>query len=230
MARKKAATQTETTQRELLEQQMTNVAILAQALSKQVAPGQTAQAMVGVRNVSDLTVGVPGAFGQPDLHLLAAINPDDPNTSAVIPFVWWRELRKGRLVQDGYLVRDDSILGAGYQTAPEDRPGELAAGHELNTILDPVSWIESRTEEQLRRDIDRITSLNSLRRIRRAVDQKLRSIVNSIPDVHRDFTPASNGYVPKDGWDNRHKLAVERLPALYRLVDELTTRKIEGAD
>lgn len=224
-----ARTKKSTTESQL-EQQLINAAVLANALAKHQGGQTSAQAMVGIRNISDLTIGIPAAFGQAEIHLHAAVKPNDPNTMTVIPYVWWRELRKGKLVQDGYLLRDDNIMGEGYLAAPADRPEDLAPGFAINAVLDPKEWIESRDETGIRTGIAEISSLNSLRRIRRAVDDKLREIVQSLPDNYRDNTPASNGYVPKGGWDNRHKLAVDQLPMIYRLVDDLTTKKIEGAD
>lgn len=213
---------------ELLEQQIRNAAVLARLLTEQNQGQVSAQAMVGIRNISDMTVGERGAFGAPDIHLYASSDKNDPNTVTVIPYAWWRELRKGKLVGNGVIMRDDSVMGQGYMHAPEDRPEDLAPGHTVNAIEDPKEWIESRTEAQIRADLPKITSINSLRRIRRAVDDKIRQVAEAMPDIYRDHTAASNGFVPKGGWDQRKVRALEELPALYRLVDDMTTRLIEA--
>lgn len=231
MARKKTqetTVQKTPTAEELLAQQMFNAAVLANALQKQQQSQVSAQAMVGIRNVSDMTVGIRGEFGAKDVHLHAATTPNDPNTVTIIPFAWWAELRKGKLVNDGVIVRDDTIMGEGYLRAPEDRPEEMAPNHQVNAIKDPKQWIESRDEAAIRRDLVAITSVNSLRRVRRAVDDKIKELAASMPDSYRDQTPASNGFLPKGGWDMRKVRALQELPALYRLVDDLTTQRIES--
>ena len=214
--------------RQNLEQQITNTAVLAKLLQGQ--QGVNVQAMVGIRNVSDYTVGVAAAFGAPEIHLFPAFGKENPNTSTIIPYVWWRELRKGKLLEKGFIVRDDSILGEGYQTAPEDRKEDISVGFWINVIEDPNTWITSRTETEIREDITKITARSSLIRLRRAVDDKIKEIFKSLPDTFRDNSPASNGYVPKGGWDLRHKMSVERLPALYQLVETLITTRLEQDD
>jgi len=231
MGRKKASSSVTKKEAEQLSinEQLVQAALLAQELQRR-STAVTPQTMVGLRNVSDLTIGIPGAFGQGDVHLHAAFRNEDPATYTIIPFAWWREIRSGKYVDQGMLMRDDSIIGEGYTPAPPDRPQDLAPNFSVNLVIDPQQWIDSRNEIQIREDIMKMTSLNSLRRLRRAVDMKLRSIVDSIPDQYRDTTKASNGYVPPKGWDKRHKMALEQLPAIYRLVDDLTSRRIEGAD
>lgn len=229
MARKKTAPKVETPDTNaLMEQHIMNAAVLARMLTEQNKGQTSAQAMVGIRNISDMTVGERGAFGAPDIHLHASRDRNDPNTVTVIPFAWWRELRKGKLVANGVIMRDDSVLGEGYLKAPEDRPEDLASTHAVNAVPDPKEWIESRTESEIRADLPKITSINSLRRIRRAVDDKILEIAAAMPDIYRDMTPASNKYLPPGGWDQRKVRALEELPALYRLVDDMTTRLIEA--
>lgn len=167
--------------------------------------------MVGIRNVSDNTIGEPGKFGEPDLHLHADLGEHDPASVTSISYAWWRELRKGKLVRDGLIVRDDSVLGTGFVAAPEDKAEEIPVEADINTILDPQDWIESRTEAQLRADLARLTSDSSLRRIRRAVDVKLKALEESYGDD-----------VP-----NKAAQAVDDLPMVYKFVDEYTTKRLE---
>lgn len=168
------------------------------------------QVMVGVRNVSDNTLGIEGKFGESDLHLHADLGDKDPASVAIISYAWWRELRKSKYVAQGQLVRDDSVLGGSYMPAPADRPEELPKDAAFHVILDPVEWVESRTEAQIREDLAKVKYEPTFQRIRRAVDKKLKELESLYP-----------------GDDRAAVKAVAGLSMKYRLVDELTTIAIE---
>jgi hypothetical protein len=123
----------------------------------------------------------------------------------------WMQLRKSVYVAKGLIMRDDSILGGNYDAAPADRPEELAPGFAVNAIPNPVEWIASRTESQLREDLDKVTAPSSLRRIRRVVDDAIR--------VEQDKYPKEDL--------KRAKKAVQALSATYQMLDHTITTKLE---
>lgn len=168
-------------------------------------------AYVGIRNVSDNTIGIPGQFGEPDIHLHADLGGYDPASVTAIPYAWWLRLRTGALVRDGLIVRDDAVLGEGYMAAPVDRPEDLPTGWEANHVPDPEGWILDRNEEQIRADLGKMTSEAGLRRVRRGVDIALKRL----QDKFGPETP------------NKAAAAWQALPMKYRLVDELTTHRLE---
>lgn len=169
---------------------------------------------VGIRNISDLTIGVKSPFpNEPDLHLHANFGDPDPGTVAVISLAWWLQLRKHKFVANGMILRDDRVLGDSYAPAPADRPEDLPATALLNQIEDPVAWIESRSEVQLRTDIAALTSTASLYRLRRAVDQRLQQL--------------QSPYALDD--EQRATKAYRELPALYQMVDMLTSQRLDAA-
>src|SRR5512135_3880509 len=74
--------------------------------------------MVGIRNVSDYTVGIkPQLPGDSALQLAADFGNDEPGSVAVMSYASWRELRKSKLIADGMIKRDDSILGSTFNAA-----------------------------------------------------------------------------------------------------------------
>lgn len=204
-------------EKQLEEQSRTVQALTSQLTRQQPATLISAQSVVGIRNISDNTIGIPGKFGQADLDLHADFTGDNPSSIAVIPYTWYQQIRRSKVFRDGMIIRDDSILGDGYIQAPADKPNEIPTEHLINSVVDPVQWIDSRTETQIREDLDKITSEASLRRIRRAVDLKIVQIADALPDQFRDA----------EGVDLRRVMAVDRMPAIYRLIDEITTRKLE---
>lgn len=175
-------------------------------------PAVASEPKVGIRNVSDYTVGIKGRFGEPDVQLHAAFGPPTPGQVHVISWSFWRDLCKEEIIAKGMVIRDDSILGPGYTAAPADGPNDIPASAAANVIMDPMEWVESRTEEQIRNELPKFTSLPSLRRIRRAVDLKLK-------DLEKQYDHLTN--------DERVQLAWQDLPGKYRLVEEITTRLIE---
>jgi hypothetical protein len=168
-------------------------------------------AMVGIRNISDYTIGIPSRFGEPELQLFPDLGANDPNSTAVVSFAFWRALIKERYVTQGMIVRDDTILGVGYTPAPEDRAEDYSPHAAANRILDPVEWIESRSEPEIREALAMVTSEPSLRRIRRGVDLKLRQLQASYADTVENKTLKS--------WED--------LPMVYRFIDDYTTRRLE---
>ena len=96
-------------------------------------------------------------------------------------------------------------------SAPADAPNEIHPEWKLNAIPNPVEWIESRDEAKIRKDIDRMTSPDSLRRLRRVVDDELRKLQIKFKDA-----------------ENPAKKSIDELPIKYRLIDELTTSKLEA--
>lgn len=171
-------------------------------------------AQVGIRNISDNTIGIPAKNGEIELNLHADFGENDPASVAVISYGRYRELVKGnKFFHAGMLIRDDSILGSGYVPAPADDAGMVSEETRMNRVADPTDWIESRTEAQLRADLDKITADTSLRRIRRAVDDRLRELQNS--------------YGAEVEPERRAAKAVNDLPMVYKFVDDYITRRLE---
>jgi len=178
---------------------------------------QFAELMVGVRNISGTTVGIPALFkGDADLQLHGDFGKDDPASIQIVSYAWWREIRKSAYVGKGLVMRDDSVLGSMYKAAPPDQEGELAVGHDVNAVVDPKQWIESRDETALRKDLEAMTSNESLRRIRREVDLALMAIENTQPRIT----------VPEQV--KAAKYALNALPAKLRMIDDLITTRLEN--
>lgn len=175
------------------------------------------EVMVGIRSCSDNTIGIPGAFGQPPLQLHADLGHNDPGSTAIIPYAWWKELRKGKYVRRGLICRDDTILG-GLPKAPDDRPADMPEESLLNTVPNPVAWIEMRTEKNIRQDLGKITSEETLLRIRRVVDDAIVELESQRPRSTKQEQVAAA------------KWALAELPGKYRLVDDLITQRLEGRD
>lgn len=172
------------------------------------------QIMVGIRNVSSYTIGIPAPFaGEIELQLHPEVKGrENPNTVAVVSFAWWQQLRKSKLVANGMIIRDDSILGSYHNAGPADQPGDLAAGWEANLVLDPDVWIVSKTEPQIRKAIAAMNSEQSLRRLMAAVDQKVADIRESIPETAAD----------------REERSVQDLPSMYQLVERLAEQRLDA--
>lgn len=192
-------------------EQLRNQIALMSASRQANQPIISQGAMVGIRNISDYTIGIPAKFGDPELQLFPDISHDDPNSVAVVTFASWKALIKGQYVTRGMIVRDDSVMGPGYMVAPEDRDVDYNPETAGNRIADPIEWVESRTEAQVREDLAKITSEPSLRRLRRAVDMKLKELQQAYPDTVT----------------NKQLKSWEDLPVIYRFVEDYTTRKLE---
>jgi hypothetical protein len=156
---------------QLLKQELNQAAVIGQLSRQQgnrpanVAPGQL---FVGIRNVSNYTIGIANTVTREgDLHLHAPL-PDGSNqlnTVAVISYAWWAFLRKAREYGRGLIVRDDSILGGTYDAAPEDGPADCHPEHARNLVVDAEAWVAERSEDEIRRDVERMTSTETLRKL-----------------------------------------------------------------
>lgn len=205
--------------REMVEQQAAANAAMKSRLSA-YNPSQNpyAELMVGIRNVSDNTLGIAEMNGNAEFQLMADFGNGEPGSCQIIPYAQWRELRKGKFVRNGMIVRDDSIIGPGTPVAPDDRPEDLPAEAKHNAILDPKDWIESRSESEIHAGLAQITNEESLQRIRRAVDDELRKLEATQPRG------------TKEQQIKAAKLALARLPGKYRMVDELITTRLEAPE
>lgn len=186
---------------------------LAKALNK-----PNIELRVGVRNISDNTIGIKSPFKEePDLQLFGDVLPADqnPSRSAVISYAWWQLLRKSVYMERGEIMRDDSILGDSYTPAPPDQPFDIPATWGQNAIVDPHEWVASfkGDDAALRSALARVTNTTSLRRIRRVVDMKLRELERSFGDDPQ-----------------RAKKAVESLPAILQMIDQVVTMRLEQSD
>lgn len=176
--------------------------------------GPTGQLVVGIRNVSNYSVGlIDKTSGQPIEYNL---NPEvdgvaDPRTYAVISYAFWQQLRTGRQVGRGVIIRDDSILGPADNSAPEDRPQDVHPDHHKNLVLSPRQWITSKTEDDIREAIQQMTSEATLRRLMYAVDQEIVRI----------------GQEKYLGDPERARKSIRDLPALFRVVEELADERLD---
>lgn len=195
-----------------LRAQLAQVAINATShvsrLSQAATLGSHA-AYVGIRNVSDNTIGIKGKYGEEDINLHADLGQHDPSSVTAMSYAWWLVFRRDKLIQDGQVIRDDAILGKAFTAGPDDLADELPPGYLHNVIIDPEQWIRSRDETQLRNDMAKITSESSLRRIRRGVDLVLKRLQNG------------------DNSDESVRRSWMEVPSKFRLVDEITTHRLE---
>lgn len=171
------------------------------------------QLVVGIRNVSNYTVGlIDTTSGTPIEYSLSPEIPGvaDPRTRAVISYAFWQKLRISNQVAYGLIVRDDSVLGAADNVAPEDRPTDIPESASINTVLNPREWIVSRTEDEIREAIGKMTSGPTLRRLMYAVDQEIVNLGE-----------------PFIGQSDRAVKALRALPGKFRLVDELAGERLD---
>jgi len=186
---------------------------LAAALSKPAV-----ELKVGIRNISDNTIGIKSPFkDEPDLDLAGDTLPPDenPGRCAVVSYAWWQQIRKSKVMERGEIIRDDSVLGSNYSAAPADAPHDIPASWAANAIEDPITWVTSfkGDNDALRLAIDKITNDTSLRRVRRVVDMKLKELEKSF------------GADPQ-----RAKKALQALPATYQMMDQVITMRLERPD
>lgn len=186
---------------------------LANALNK-----PTVELKVGVRNISDNTIGIKSPFkDEPDLDLHGDTIPVDQNPGryAIVSYAWWQQLRKSKIMERGEIMRDDSVLADSYTAAPADKPLEVPAAWQDNAIVDPIEWVNAFKGDDgaMRAAIGRITNEASLRRVRRVVDIRLKELEKSF------------GADPQ-----RAKKALEALPALYQMLDQVLTMRLERPD
>lgn len=205
--------------REALDAETNAKSTMMDRLTRQGAAGPQvtwSEVMVGIRNISDSTIGLESPFAhEMDVQLygdVATIHGDAPvGTDAAISYAWWRQLRTQKQVQRGQLVRDDSILGPGITSAPVDRAEDIPESFYVNAVENPIEWIESRDETQLRDDLVAMTYMGSVSRIRRVVDEKLRELENTKPRETIAEQVVAADY------------AVRSLSGKLRLVDGITT-------
>lgn len=197
---------------EQMAQQQARMAQQLGGFNRSYAP--TGQLVVGVRNISNYSVGmVDKTSGVPIEYNL---NPEvegvaDPKTRAVVSYAFWQQLRKGNLVQKGLIMRDDTVLGPADNAAPEDRPQDVHPEAELNVVLDPREWILSKSEPEIRDAIAKMTSEPTLRRLAYAVDQEILRI----------------GDAKYQGDEQRAEKSIRDLPAMFRLVEELVEDRLD---
>lgn len=186
----------------------------ARAAVGTVAAFGDANTKVGIRNVSNNTVGVPiNIPGEPAVTLNAALQGHDPNSVAVISYASWLPIRASRLVSDGLIVRDDSILGDQFVAGPADREEQMPQSAKHNVIENPTIWIESRGEDAIRRDLELITSDDTLRRLQNAVTLKLKEVEAKYPSTM--------------GNEERVRKSYKDLPLKFQLVDRATAERLE---
>lgn len=186
-------------------------------LSVQGGGNAFGELMVGIRNISDQTVGIPPIIrGDTAMQLNANFGDGEPGTASLMSYAAWLEFRKHKYVREGLVIRDDSVVGRSFSTAPEDEPKDMPAEARYNALSDPKAWIESRTEDEIRRDLPLITSEFALFRLRRIVSEKLAELENRYPRA----TKAEQVYAAQR--------SLMELPGNYRVVDDLTTMRIEG--
>lgn len=200
--------------RKLVEAQaQTEQALLSRLAATSPNRATSSELMVGIRNISDNTLGLESPFpNEPPIQLFADVGTGpNPGQVSAISYAWWQRLRKSNFMARGLLMRDDSIVSGSFMAAPPDAPEDIHHEWKFNAIPDPVAWIATRDEAKIRRDIKKMTSPDSLRRLRRVVDDELGKLQVKFKD---DENPA--------------KRAVDELPIKYRLIDELTTSKLEA--
>jgi hypothetical protein len=171
------------------------------------------QLVVGIRNISNYTVGlIDTTSGIPVEYSLSPEIPgvSDPRTRAVVSYAFWQKLRVSSQVSNGLIMRDDSVLGEADNVAPADRPKDIPAGAEVNRVLDPREWIVSKSEDEIRDAIAKMTSGPTLRRLMYAVDQEIVNLGE-----------------PFIGAPDRAVKALRALPGKFRLVDELATERLD---
>lgn len=170
---------------------------------------------VGIRNVSDTTVGIPPSFpGDPAIQLNADLGNSDPGRFGIISYAQWRELRKSDLVGRGIIMRDDSVLTGTYNAAPADRPDDVHPDHAKNLVIDPETWINERTEDQLLADLEAMNSEATLRRLQRYVEDQIRALERK-----------RNPKTPDERVEAARR-ALMTLPPRLRLVDDIVTQKL----
>lgn len=198
-----------------LEQSETEKGALANLLARHGVAAPIGQLMVGIRNVSNTTVGISRSpmANEPDVQLHAVFGGQyDPASVAAISYVWWQQLRKGPLVGRGIITRDDTVLGTGVSSAPADAEKELAKGHDINVVLDPHAFITGQPETELRDRVKKMTSEETLRRILAAVDEKVKQTQDSIDETDPE----------------RASKAVSELPGAYQIAELVAQARLDS--
>jgi hypothetical protein len=185
---------------------------LGQGFGRTYASG--GQLAVGIRNISNYTISLEDSTtGQLVLHDLHPEIPGrpDPKTRAVISYAYWQQLRTSRQYRLGLIVRDDSVLGPAENVAPPDREEDLPTEALINQVLEPKTYIESKSEEELRDAIEQMTSGPSIRRLIEAVDAEVQRLAD---------TKFAND-------PERPKKAIRALQAKYKVVEEMCYDRLD---
>lgn len=193
----------------------------ARAASQPMQGTTVTSLSVGIRNISNNTLGFPDSpvAGEPAARLHAQHRDAFvPDTTAIVSYAYWLKLRKHPWYGRGLFVRDDSILGPMNNAAPADREEDLAPGYKHNQILDPKRWIESRTDKEIKRDMALITSEDSLRRIAYECDKYIEDA--------RAANKAAEEMTDKERRIALETEAAEALPSLYRYAEALVDIRI----
>ena len=164
----------------------------------------SARPSVGLRNISSYTVGIPSPLAdEPDVQLLADI-PGEPNvmSTAVVSHAMWQQIRRMAYVEQGLVVRDDSLVGDGYIKAPADGPNDISPRALRNRIPDPAAWIESRDDDSLKADVAALDCEAPLLRLNAEVQRRIDALALEFSD-HPDVI----------------KKALRALPMRYQMVD-----------
>lgn len=192
------------TQMEVLKAQ---IAMLTAQASRPSAPQSlvSARPSVGIRNISNYTVGIPSPLpDEPDVQLLADTEPGVFNvmTTAVISHAMWQQIRRSHYVEQGLIIRDDTIVGDGYILAPADGANDISPRARRNQIVNPVEWIESRDDAALKTDVEALDCEAPLYRLNAEIQRQIDLLAIEFSD-HPDVI----------------KKALRALPMRYQMVD-----------
>ena len=179
-----------------------------------IAPGQQ---VVGIRNVSNYSVGLVDQTGIVAMEYSLAPASETvfvPQSQATIPFVFWQQLRHSKQVRDGFIMRDDTILGEQEFAGPADKETDLPPEAKWNVIPAPRAWITSSSEQEIRDAIAKITSTATLRRLMRTVDQEILTI----------------GETQFKGDNERAEKSINALPGVFVLTENLAKARLDALE
>jgi hypothetical protein len=191
----------------------------------------SSEPMVGIRNISSYTVGIKSPFAtEPDVQLAGPrYDPFDPtremadgNTVCQISHKWWQQLRRESLVRKGMIVRDDSVLSSGVPRAPIDPPDSIPESATINAIVDPFTWIETKSETELVAAISALTAEESIRRILTAVNQRIEA------ERQKMSLPREGSLADSPNAVDNEEQALRSLPWRYAKAEEIALSKLEA--
>lgn len=188
---------------------------LADALRGNAKP---AEMVVAIRNVSSTGVSIVKGITGLDRDITLPADYEyasdvPPVHYEIIPWTAWQRIRKGYFVANGLVIRDDALLSEYHAPAPKDESHEIHPEFAKNVVADPRAWISKKTEDEIREGIAKMTSEASLRRLEFEVNRKILELGEE------------SGAAPLSS--ERGQYAMRRLPAVYRLVDELVTERLD---
>lgn len=197
-----------------------------QSAGAPMSPGITMAGLsVGIRNISNNTIGLPDSPVKSDppvqLHVQhgAAYNP---NAVAIISYPHWLVLRKHPMYAKGLYIRDDSVLGPHDNKAPADRETDMAPGAKYNQVPDPRRWIESRKDKAIKRDAALITSEDTIRRLKYESTKRI-----------EEYRAAHKTAEILDSKERRVKAeleAAESLPSIYQYAEHIFEARLLELD